>query len=207
MPRLRAGPSVSCCGRCWQERCPIRMWTPLPSSGEWATTVCSCLCLIAVQTASNCSWGNAGEWAAGEEAERGMKGRSWGIDSSQTRYFTKEGTNKKGVKVIFFHVPVICEEKCVYIFHRNCKPRNRPSFRQILLHLDIASADILSTPQETYFQSQVSFFCPSSDSIFCDSLVVSKCNRKKLMFYFWLFISTNSDYREITQKIMNEVKN
>uniref|UniRef100_A0A3P8VVG0 Mitogen-activated protein kinase kinase kinase 12 n=1 Tax=Cynoglossus semilaevis TaxID=244447 RepID=A0A3P8VVG0_CYNSE len=37
----------------------------------------------------------------------------------------------------------------------NCKPRNRPSFRQILLHLDIASADMLSTPQETYFQSQV----------------------------------------------------
>ncbi|XP_071778799.2 mitogen-activated protein kinase kinase kinase 12-like [Centroberyx gerrardi] len=36
----------------------------------------------------------------------------------------------------------------------NSKPRNRPSFRQILLHLDIASADILSTPQETYFQSQ-----------------------------------------------------
>lgn len=38
---------------------------------------------------------------------------------------------------------------------RNCKPRNRPSFRQILLHLDIASADVLSTPQETYFKSQV----------------------------------------------------
>uniref|UniRef100_A0A3Q3KQU9 Mitogen-activated protein kinase kinase kinase 12 n=1 Tax=Monopterus albus TaxID=43700 RepID=A0A3Q3KQU9_MONAL len=36
----------------------------------------------------------------------------------------------------------------------NCKPRNRPSFRQILLHLDIASADVLSTPQETYFKSQ-----------------------------------------------------
>uniref|UniRef100_A0A8C1YX36 mitogen-activated protein kinase kinase kinase n=1 Tax=Cyprinus carpio TaxID=7962 RepID=A0A8C1YX36_CYPCA len=36
----------------------------------------------------------------------------------------------------------------------NCKPRNRPSFRQILLHLDIASADVLSTPQETYFRSQ-----------------------------------------------------
>ncbi|MGH0188933.1 UNVERIFIED_CONTAM: hypothetical protein FKN15_032335 [Acipenser sinensis] len=36
----------------------------------------------------------------------------------------------------------------------NCKPRNRPSFRQILLHLDIASADLLSTPQETYFKSQ-----------------------------------------------------
>lgn len=38
---------------------------------------------------------------------------------------------------------------------RNSKPRNRPSFRQILLHLDIASADVLSTPQETYFKSQV----------------------------------------------------
>ncbi|XP_078064945.1 mitogen-activated protein kinase kinase kinase 13-A-like [Mustelus asterias] len=37
---------------------------------------------------------------------------------------------------------------------RNGKPRNRPSFRQILLHLDIASADVLGTPQETYFQSQ-----------------------------------------------------
>lgn len=39
--------------------------------------------------------------------------------------------------------------------YRNSKPRNRPSFRQILLHLDIASADVLSTPQETYFKSQV----------------------------------------------------
>uniref|UniRef100_A0A3Q3AGR5 Mitogen-activated protein kinase kinase kinase n=1 Tax=Kryptolebias marmoratus TaxID=37003 RepID=A0A3Q3AGR5_KRYMA len=34
------------------------------------------------------------------------------------------------------------------------KPRNRPSFRQILLHLDIAAADVLGTPQETYFKSQ-----------------------------------------------------
>lgn len=42
---------------------------------------------------------------------------------------------------------------------RNCKPRNRPSFRQILLHLDIASADVLSTPQETYFKSQVTHLC------------------------------------------------
>ncbi|CAL8265816.1 unnamed protein product [Lota lota] len=34
------------------------------------------------------------------------------------------------------------------------KPRNRPSFRQILLHLDIAAADILGAPQDTYFKSQ-----------------------------------------------------
>lgn len=39
---------------------------------------------------------------------------------------------------------------------RQGKPRNRPSFRQILLHLDIAAADILGAPQETYFKSQVS---------------------------------------------------
>lgn len=54
--------------------------------------------------------------------------------------------------------------------YRNCKPRNRPSFRQILLHLDIASADILSTPQESYFQSQVSVFKilnPSYQCFFC----------------------------------------
>lgn len=39
--------------------------------------------------------------------------------------------------------------------YRHSKPRNRPSFRQILMHLDIASADVLGTPQETYFKSQV----------------------------------------------------
>ncbi|KAG9349265.1 hypothetical protein JZ751_027708 [Albula glossodonta] len=36
---------------------------------------------------------------------------------------------------------------------------NRPSFRQILLHLDIASADVLGTPQETYFKSQSEGTC------------------------------------------------
>uniref|UniRef100_A0A7N6FA38 Mitogen-activated protein kinase kinase kinase n=1 Tax=Anabas testudineus TaxID=64144 RepID=A0A7N6FA38_ANATE len=53
-------------------------------------------------------------------------------------------------------VPDSCPESFKLLLRQcwNCKPRNRPSFRQILLHLDIASADILSTPQETYFQSQ-----------------------------------------------------
>lgn len=51
------------------------------------------------------------------------------------------------------------------VFHRQGKPRNRPSFRQILLHLDIASADVLGTPQETYFKSQVSIqtFCKAEN--------------------------------------------
>lgn len=48
---------------------------------------------------------------------------------------------------------------------RNCKPRNRPSFRQILLHLDIASADVLSTPQETYFKSQVRHYSTIAPNI------------------------------------------
>lgn len=43
----------------------------------------------------------------------------------------------------------------IFMNPRQGKPRNRPSFRQILLHLDIASADVLGTPQETYFKSQV----------------------------------------------------
>lgn len=44
---------------------------------------------------------------------------------------------------------------CLLLMSRQGKPRNRPSFRQILLHLDIASADVLGAPQETYFKSQV----------------------------------------------------
>uniref|UniRef100_A0A3P9MHF2 Mitogen-activated protein kinase kinase kinase 12 n=1 Tax=Oryzias latipes TaxID=8090 RepID=A0A3P9MHF2_ORYLA len=54
-------------------------------------------------------------------------------------------------------VPDSCPDSFKLLLRQcwNCKPRNRPSFRQILLHLDIASADILSTPQESYFQSQV----------------------------------------------------
>lgn len=104
------------------------MWIPLLSSGELATTVCIYLCLRAAQTASNCCWGSAGEWG-------------WRVTGE-----------KKTVQ--------FCSVYWMSCFHfyRNCKPRNRPSFRQILLHLDIASADILSTPQETYFQTQASLF-------------------------------------------------
>ena len=37
----------------------------------------------------------------------------------------------------------------------NSKPRNRPSFKYILMHLDIAAVEIRSTPPETYFKTQV----------------------------------------------------
>lgn len=49
----------------------------------------------------------------------------------------------------------ICPLPRSFVDSRQGKPRNRPSFRQILLHLDIASADVLGAPQETYFKSQV----------------------------------------------------
>ena len=37
----------------------------------------------------------------------------------------------------------------------SAKTKNRPSFRQILMHIDIAAVDFLSTPQEAYFDKQV----------------------------------------------------
>ena len=37
------------------------------------------------------------------------------------------------------------------------KPRNRPSFKNILMHLDIASVEILSYQPQDYFKTQVSF--------------------------------------------------
>lgn len=39
----------------------------------------------------------------------------------------------------------------------SAKPRNRPSFRHILMHLDIAAVEILSFPNETYFQTQATW--------------------------------------------------
>jgi len=38
---------------------------------------------------------------------------------------------------------------------RNSKPKNRPSFQQVLLHVEIAAGDVLKTPQEIYLNKQV----------------------------------------------------
>ncbi|XP_019410215.1 PREDICTED: mitogen-activated protein kinase kinase kinase 12 [Crocodylus porosus] len=61
-----------------------------------------------------------------------------------------------GSNSLHLPVPTGCPDGFKILLRQcwNSKPRNRPSFRQILLHLDIASADVLSTPQETYFKSQ-----------------------------------------------------
>nr|XP_006823786.1 PREDICTED: mitogen-activated protein kinase kinase kinase 13-A-like [Saccoglossus kowalevskii] len=54
-------------------------------------------------------------------------------------------------------IPRTCPEG-FQLLMRQCwhgKPKNRPSFRQVLMHIDIASSDFLSTPQESYFDKQV----------------------------------------------------
>ncbi|XP_078740944.1 mitogen-activated protein kinase kinase kinase 13-like isoform X1 [Lampetra fluviatilis] len=61
-----------------------------------------------------------------------------------------------GSNSLHLPVPASCPDGFSLLLQQcwNSKPRNRPSFRQILLHLDIAAADVLATPHETYFQSQ-----------------------------------------------------
>lgn len=39
----------------------------------------------------------------------------------------------------------------------NTKPKNRPSFRHIMMHVEIAAVEILSTPEEQYFETQVTW--------------------------------------------------
>ena len=53
----------------------------------------------------------------------------------------------------------IAVEECVTFFYssRSAKPRNRPTFRQILMHLEIASPDWLTMSEPEFFQLQVSF--------------------------------------------------
>uniref|UniRef100_A0A3B5KFI4 Mitogen-activated protein kinase kinase kinase n=1 Tax=Takifugu rubripes TaxID=31033 RepID=A0A3B5KFI4_TAKRU len=61
-----------------------------------------------------------------------------------------------GSNSLHLPVPSTCPDGFKILMKQTwqAKPRNRPSFRQILLHLDIASADVLGAPQETYFKCQ-----------------------------------------------------
>ena len=40
-------------------------------------------------------------------------------------------------------------------FYRSAKPRNRPSYRQILMHLEIASPELLNYNRENFVECQV----------------------------------------------------
>jgi len=45
---------------------------------------------------------------------------------------------------------------CLYAYEtRSTKPRNRPAFRQIQMHLEIATPDWLNIPNDDFFQLQV----------------------------------------------------
>ncbi|XP_076316774.1 mitogen-activated protein kinase kinase kinase 13-like [Tachypleus tridentatus] len=56
-------------------------------------------------------------------------------------------------------IPKTCPEGFKLLMKQcwSAKPRNRPSFRHILMHLDIAAVEILSTPKEKYFKTQASW--------------------------------------------------
>lgn len=88
---------------------------------------------------------------------------------------------------------------------RNCKPRNRPSFRQILLHLDIASADVLSTPQETYFKSQVTHPCKHTDINVAVSLAIEDpfCVAASASLYTWWM---QAEWREEVKQHFEKIK-
>ena len=42
---------------------------------------------------------------------------------------------------------------------RSAKPRNRPTFRQIQMHLEIAGPDLLTLESDDFLELQVRIFC------------------------------------------------
>lgn len=148
-----------CCGNFSPERFPTKMWTPQPSFGVLAATVFTSRSPRPARTASKSSWNkHGGCWSDV------MSVPSW-CSTTISIYF---------VEMVWLNAPHrILIESYLSLSRADCrqsKPRNRPSFRQILLHLDIASADVLGAPQETYFKSQVSTATAKrSMSAWCES--------------------------------------
>ncbi|EEC03202.1 tyrosine kinase, putative, partial [Ixodes scapularis] len=62
-----------------------------------------------------------------------------------------------GSNSLHLPIPTTCPDGFRLLMKQcwSAKPRNRPSFRQILMHLDLAAVEILSTPKDTYFRTQV----------------------------------------------------
>ncbi|RXG53950.1 Mitogen-activated protein kinase kinase kinase 12 [Armadillidium vulgare] len=61
-----------------------------------------------------------------------------------------------GSNSLHLPIPSTCPDgfKLIVQMCWSTKPKNRPSFKYILMHLDIAAVEILSTPPETYFKTQ-----------------------------------------------------
>ncbi|XP_064465991.1 mitogen-activated protein kinase kinase kinase 12-like isoform X2 [Ornithodoros turicata] len=64
-----------------------------------------------------------------------------------------------GSNSLHLPIPSTCPEGFQLLMKQcwSTKPRNRPSFRHILMHLDIAAVEILSTPKDVYFKNQATW--------------------------------------------------
>ncbi|XP_029827128.3 mitogen-activated protein kinase kinase kinase 12 isoform X2 [Ixodes scapularis] len=64
-----------------------------------------------------------------------------------------------GSNSLHLPIPTTCPDGFRLLMKQcwSAKPRNRPSFRQILMHLDLAAVEILSTPKDTYFRTQATW--------------------------------------------------
>ncbi|KAL9958735.1 hypothetical protein ACROYT_G035790 [Oculina patagonica] len=64
-----------------------------------------------------------------------------------------------GSNSLHLPVPTTCPEgfKLLMKLCWNSKPKNRPSFQQVLLHVEIAAGDVLNTPQEIYLNKQITW--------------------------------------------------
>jgi len=62
-----------------------------------------------------------------------------------------------GSNSLHLPVPTTCPEgfKLLMNICWSSKPKNRPSFHQVLLHVEIAAGDVLKTPQEIYLNQQI----------------------------------------------------
>ncbi|XP_003747226.1 mitogen-activated protein kinase kinase kinase 12 [Galendromus occidentalis] len=64
-----------------------------------------------------------------------------------------------GNNLLSLPIPTSCPDgfKLLLMQCWNAKPQNRPSFKHILSHLEIAAVQILSTPKDTYFNTQANW--------------------------------------------------
>lgn len=64
-----------------------------------------------------------------------------------------------GSNSLHLPIPSTCPDGFTLLLKQcwNTKPKNRPSFRHIMMHVDIAAVEILSTPDDQYFQTQVTW--------------------------------------------------
>lgn len=129
-----------------------RMSAPQPLSMGLEATIFTCPFPLAAPRASRCSWRCAGGstefYCDLEEFTEVYKNLLrftsiyWDLHKIYKRFTSNNGF------ISWF----------LLLFPRQPKPKNRPSFRQILMHLDIAAGAFLAIPPETYLTIQVHLY-------------------------------------------------